>query len=1197
MCVETLKDTTLTAQPVASPPAPAARSDPGLAVEESGPFFRFVDWAAFWTAFAVTLLVYTLTLAPTVTMEDSGELAVGGSSLGIPHPPGYPIWSIMVWFFTKVFFFVRFRGHPNPAWSIAFASAVFGAMASGLSSILICRSGRDILRSIRRMTEVIGVKGERRICWAAGVASSLVFAFSPVTWSQAVIVEVYSLNAFFLTLVLFLAYVWMRRPSERLTWLGGLILGIALFCLGVMLSRLYLLLVTYHDFRQVGLYYTLGLGLIVVLAALMAVVWHRQPNDRVLFLMSLAFGLGLTNYQVLLLLLASLAVVVLFRDTGLFRDFVIAGLPFVLYYELADRGVIQALLGAGAQVTCLGIVHPTHFTTFLYIALNFAVLGLAYTSLPNGRRVAPAILCLELGLLVYAFMPLASETNPPMNWGYPRTWEGFVHAITRGQYEKISPTNIFTAQFVQQVGDYATDLRAKFTLPIAILGMLPFTAWNVRIGKARFRALYVAVALAALAVGLIVLEEVLAPTGAEIPLLARTYRFLIFAIMVVMGIGGFVYVVNVFGEMIGKIVGRVKASVSERVTLALVVLGTAGVLFLAALKILGFLGRPDLTGLERLALALTVLVPLTVGALVVHLSRSPAHLDLDIAVEDQKWILATLSGFMVMSVVLIALANPTGDIQDEFIQRVKFISSHALFSLWIGYGLLMTLATVDSLLRGRRALVSLSVAAVVIVIPAIPILENACNKELIRTDGGAEQNGHDFGWQFGNYGLRGAAAINEELSRDEEPLPNPAYPPEMGPGAVFFGGTDPGRFVPTYMIYAAKVRPDVYLITQNALADNTYMNVMRDLMGDEIWIPSAADDSGAFRQLIEDIRSGRIPASGDIKIENGHVTVKGIGGVMAINGVLAQMIFDHNKARHDFYVEESYVIPWMYPYLAPHGLIMKIDAEVAPTLAAANIRDDLDFWDWYTRRLTGTPAFRRDVVARKSFSKLRSAIAGLYVVRGLMSEAETAFKEAVRLYPLSPEANFRLADLYMRWNRTPDAVKVMEIFCTQDPNNGRARGFVEDMKSRSALTDKRHELEATLAGAKASVGAAMQLLEVYQKLGLPDQLEQLIGDLLKQKGLPDKAYLRLAQLAAEQHKPDLLENALVRYAEAMPSDMNGWLNLAAVRVALRRNDAALAAVQEAVRVGKEAAISALRADSRLEPLRSMPQFQHIVGGF
>jgi hypothetical protein len=44
--------------------------------------------------------------------------------------------------------------------------------------------------------------------------------------------------------------------------------------------------------------------------------------------------------------------------------------------------------------------------------------------------------CWLLGTAFYFYMPLASMTNPPMNWGYPRTWDGFIHAFTRGQYER-----------------------------------------------------------------------------------------------------------------------------------------------------------------------------------------------------------------------------------------------------------------------------------------------------------------------------------------------------------------------------------------------------------------------------------------------------------------------------------------------------------------------------------------------------------------------------------------------------------------------------------------------------------------------------------------------------------------------------------------------------------------------------------------
>jgi len=65
--------------------------------------------------------------------------------------------------------------------------------------------------------------------------------------------------------------------------------------------------------------------------------------------------------------------------------------------------------------------------------------------------------------------------------------------------------------------------------------------------------------------------------------------------------------------------------------------------------------------------------------------------------------------------------------------------------------------------------------------------------------------------------------------------------PEMARDAVLYGGTDPGRFCPTYnhflrKLHSAPLQPeqdqyydrrDVYIITQNALADNTYLDYIR----------------------------------------------------------------------------------------------------------------------------------------------------------------------------------------------------------------------------------------------------------------------------------------------------------------------------------------------------------------------------------
>jgi tetratricopeptide (TPR) repeat protein len=1177
-------------EPRLESPLPAVKLDPE-------PFFSRADWSAFWAAFLFALLVYGLTLAPTVTLEDSGELAVGSDHLGVPHPPGYPIWTIITWVFTKVFFFVQYRGQPNPAWAVGFASAVFGALASGITAILVCRSGRDMLRSIKRTTEVIGERIESVICWCGGVSASLVFAFSPVNWSQNVIVEVYALNAFFLVTIMFLVYVWMRRPEEPITGITRLILGIALTCLAVIGSGVVRHLFTYSDFFRVGIHYVLGYLLLLLLTGIMFTIWKRRPGDRLLYLMSLTFGLGLTNYQVLLLLLISLAVVMLVRDMNLFRDFVITGIPYALFYVLASTGVIQMMAGPDVRITYLGIIHPTHPLTYAYLAANFAILAAAYRFLPNGQRVAPAILCLELGMAVYVFMPLASETNPPINWGYPRTWEGFVHAITRGQYEKINPTNIFTAHFIQQVGSYLSDLRVKFTLPIALLAILPFTAWGLRLGQRRFRALYPAMLMAGLAAILITIEEIVVPTGVEMILFSRLYHLLILGAGILMAIGGFILVVAEVDELLSKVTRHAPATLSDRIVAGLILLGIAACVLFIFVKIVAILINPSL-GLnpsERTGVILLLLVPVVTAGLIHYLMRHDTRLEMDFDRDDQKWILSTLAGFAVMSVIMVSLSSLKGDIQDEFIQRVKFISSHALFALWIGYGLIMGLAAVDTLFRGNRFIIWAGVATVTLLLPAMPLLQNAYNKNLLRTDGGAEQNRHDFGWQFGNYQLRGAEAITEELSPDEEPLPNPSFPRGMGPRAVFFGGTDPGRFVPTYMIYSADVRPDVYLITQNALADNTYMSVMRDLYGNSIWIPSVVDGSRSFQQYAEDVRTGRTPASADIKIEGGRVSVQGVGGVMLINGILARMIFEHNKARHSFYVEESYAIQWMYPYLSPHGLIMRINPEPLPALSGEEIRNDMDFWDWYTRRLCGDRGFLRDTCARKSFSKLRTAIAGVYVVRGNNEKAERAFQEAVELYPLSPEANFRLADLYLRWNRGQEAINVMETFCRLDPGNDRAAGFVQDMKNRAALNEKRITMEAAMSAKTGTIGTVMELADTYRKLGMIGQGHNLLRSLLSQKGFPPEACLQVAQWAMQDRNLELMETALTRYTEAVPADARGWIDLGAIRFVLQRNDQAFDALQKAISAGKESAVSMLRNDPRFDPVRSHPAFKQLIG--
>ena len=483
-------------------------------------------------------------------------------------------------------------------------------------------------------------------------------------------------------------------------------------------------------------------------------------------------------------------------------------------------------------------------------------------------------------------------------------------------------------------------------------------------------------------------------------------------------------------------------------------------------------------GSVNLVMGLCAATFLLFAAEIIHLTRARwkpvvrvrALLD-DVS---QQWLIAVGLCFAIMSFFLVALANVSGDIHDGFIQKVKFISSHGMFSLWIGYGLIVGLVVANRFVArfvpngpARRILFGvLCVGAAGMA--CIPIYENYTNDRLVFTMGSAEQNGHTFGWQFGNYQLRGANAIREELAPDEEPLPNPLWPEEMGTNAVFFGGTDPGRFVPTYMIYSANVRPDVYIITQNALSDENYLPVMRNLYGDEIWIPARDDSAAALSEYVDGIPPNEREAKG-VTDENGSIHVTDTLSVMELNGILIKKMFDHERRRRAFYIEESYIIKSMYPHLTPHGLILKMNGE-ANSLNEAIILNDMEFWDWYTRRLLKDPAFRRDFAAQMSFSKLRTTLAGLYAharnsshdlatARAYHERAATAFQEAFALCPVFPEVNIRyvqeLLALTDKWDAILDIAGYQDRV---DPENGSLRAYRENaLRARNATSARDHD--------------------------------------------------------------------------------------------------------------------------------------------
>src|SRR5579862_5312016 len=111
--------------PPAKPPSAATVPPPRVP-----PLFRRIDWLAFLVVFVVVGAVYLYTLAPEETLEDSGELCTGAFYAGIPHPPGYPFWSIYSWCWTKIL------PIGNVAWRVEVGEALAAAFACALVALM-----------------------------------------------------------------------------------------------------------------------------------------------------------------------------------------------------------------------------------------------------------------------------------------------------------------------------------------------------------------------------------------------------------------------------------------------------------------------------------------------------------------------------------------------------------------------------------------------------------------------------------------------------------------------------------------------------------------------------------------------------------------------------------------------------------------------------------------------------------------------------------------------------------------------------------------------------------------------------------------------------------------------------------------------------------------------------------------------------
>jgi tetratricopeptide (TPR) repeat protein len=280
----------------------------------------------------------------------------------------------------------------------------------------------------------------------------------------------------------------------------------------------------------------------------------------------------------------------------------------------------------------------------------------------------------------------------------------------------------------------------------------------------------------------------------------------------------------------------------------------------------------------------------------------------------------------------------------------------------------------------------------------------------------------------------------------------------LRPGMIYAGGTDPGCFIPTMLNDTSDGERRIVL-TQNALADNTYLNYLSFLYGDQMATLTKDDSEYAFQEYLADAQKRvqhdqqfpnepkQVKPGEDIKMIDNRVQVSGQVAVMAINEKLFQMLMEKNPDA-SFAIEQSFPFASMYTSATPLGPIMELRVQDQQNaLTAERAAQSVDYWRATAQQLLADPETPDGSNPRKAYSKMAAEQSDLLLNRKYTAEAEQALQLANQICPSSPEAVFRYANLLVAQKRFDDAIVIANNAIKTEPANKQFRDLLNNLNN------------------------------------------------------------------------------------------------------------------------------------------------------
>jgi hypothetical protein len=346
-----------------------------------------------WLVFAISTLVYVLTVEQTASFWDPGEFVAVSYKLQVPHPPGAPFMLLVY----RMFGFLAFGDPLQVAYWMNIGSALF----SGFTILFLFWSITLMGKRLFSVVEGEETKGQTIALMGAGIVGALVYTFSDSFWFSAVEAEVYAMSSFFTAIVIWAFLKWdvIKDPKEENRWL-------------VFIAYL------------VGLSIGVHLLNLVTLPALALIYYFKKyPNPNL-------------KGAIFAMFLGGVALIII-------NNFIIPGLP-----SLAGSMEIWMVNSLGLPFGSGIVFFALLFISALVIAFRISI----QREMVVFNTILLSLVFILIGYGSYALIVVRANQDPTINENAPKDIISYVSYLKREQYgyRPLLHGQYFTATLVDQ---------------------------------------------------------------------------------------------------------------------------------------------------------------------------------------------------------------------------------------------------------------------------------------------------------------------------------------------------------------------------------------------------------------------------------------------------------------------------------------------------------------------------------------------------------------------------------------------------------------------------------------------------------------------------------------------------------------------------------------------------------------------------